>query len=384
MQSETLNNFLPKMNQLTDEYLSKISVVEYNTFNQLNWDIAWSFIVGQRGEKFKAIAKEYYTNVRDGFRSFPINLPGTTLRKAINSRAALFKVFSELLTECEQIPDPSADNCLKAIRESAANFNTPIERPLFGLLFASFETTASNLNGLIWNIINNPTVLQKLIEEIKQYPPPETVNDFHKYTYLTKVIRESLRVTAGNLIFRENNTGLHYKNYNFPPQTTLLIITGYAHQEVKDFEKFDPDREDVYKWEPFGSAPRNCLIYKTVICAIVWIVSDMSSQILFKVKFDKERKRSFRKVNDAIDIKFGITFTLVVLDIVLIVLLIVADTNPTNTFIALNFTIWIATGVPLALIMFYVYNDLIDSKSTSENTTTPNSPSAQKESNSGL
>jgi len=251
--------FLPKMNQLIDEYLSKISVVEYNTFNQLNWDIAWSFIVGQRGEKFKGIAKEHYTNVRDGFRSFPINLPGTTLRKAINSRSALFKVFSELLTECEQIPDPSADNCLKAIRESAANFNTPIERPLFGLLFASFETTASNLNGLIWNIINNPTVLQKLIEEIKQYPPPETVNDFHKYTYLTKVIRESLRVTAGNLIFRENNTGLHYKNYNFPPQTTLLVITGYAHQEVKDFEKFDPDREDVYKWEPFGSAPRNCL-----------------------------------------------------------------------------------------------------------------------------
>jgi len=126
------------------------------------------------------------------------------------------------------------------------------------------------------------------------------------------------------------------------------------------------------------------LIYKTVLCAAVWIVSDRSSQIVFKVKFDKERKRRFRKVNDAVDIKFGITFTLVVLVLVLIVLLIVADTNPTNTFIALNFTIWIATGVPLGLIMFYVYQDLIEPKdheetSKSATTTGDKSSSAQKE-----
>jgi len=123
------------------------------------------------------------------------------------------------------------------------------------------------------------------------------------------------------------------------------------------------------------------LIYKTILCGLVWIVSDLSSQILFKVKLEKERKRSFRKVNDAIDIKFGITFTLVVLDLVLIVLLIVADTNPTNTFIALNFTIWIATGVPLGLIMFYVYKDLRDETASTRGV---KPSSVQKEAGSSL
>jgi len=124
------------------------------------------------------------------------------------------------------------------------------------------------------------------------------------------------------------------------------------------------------------------LIYKTILCAIVWIVSDRSSQIVFKVKFDKERKRRFRKVNDAIDIKFGITFTLIVLVLILIVLLIVADTNPTNTFIALNITIWIATGVPLGLIMFYVYTDLMNPKSPEETTASSSTTDAKKTSSS--
>jgi len=124
------------------------------------------------------------------------------------------------------------------------------------------------------------------------------------------------------------------------------------------------------------------LIYKTVLCAVVWIVSDMSSQIVFKVKFDKERKKRFRKVNDAVDIKFGITFTLVVLVLVLIVLLIV-ETNPINTFIGLNFTIWFATVIPLGLIMLYVYKDLLynekQNKITTATVSTTGSNSGQKE-----
>jgi len=117
------------------------------------------------------------------------------------------------------------------------------------------------------------------------------------------------------------------------------------------------------------------LIYKTVLCAVVWVVSDLSAQIIFKVKLDRERKKRFRKVNDAVDIKFGITFTLIVLVLVLIVLLIV-DTVPLNTFIGLCFTIWIATSVPLGCIMFYVYKDLIIEK---EDYTTSTGTSTGKE-----
>jgi len=119
------------------------------------------------------------------------------------------------------------------------------------------------------------------------------------------------------------------------------------------------------------------LIYKTVLCALVWIISDLSAQIVFKLKMDKKRKRWFRRVNDAVDIKFGITFTLVVLVIVLIVLLMV-NTNPKNTFYALCITIWISTAVPLGLIMYSVFKDLRTPPENQNSTSSTGTVSALK------
>jgi len=45
----------------------------------------------------------------------------------------------------------------------------------------------------------------------------------------------------------------------FPKNTRLLIVIGNEHYGVSNPKEFNPDREEKYKWEPFGGAPRNCL-----------------------------------------------------------------------------------------------------------------------------
>jgi len=164
-----------------------------------------------------------------------------------------------VLFETESVNDDRIDNCLKAITELAEVNKTDLGRQLFGLLLGSYETTATALNGIIWHLINNPSVIEKLKEEIRAHPIPETISDFHKYSYLNKVVREGIRITNNGIVSRKTARGIQYQDHYFPPNTSLILVTGYTHQEIKDWRTFDPDRTDNYKWEPFGTAPRNCL-----------------------------------------------------------------------------------------------------------------------------
>jgi len=100
------------------------------------------------------------------------------------------------------------------------------------------------------------------------------------------------------------------------------------------------------------------MIYKVILCAIVWIITDLASQIVFKVsQLSKERRRKIRKINDAIDMKFGITFTFILLTIILMILLVI-QTNPLNTFIGISITVYIAIFIPMGKIMYSVVKDL--------------------------
>jgi len=179
--------------------------------------------------------------------------------KALNAKEAIYKILREMNQEDLVTQDTRVDNVLRAINENKDVRGQTVERQLFGLLFASVDTTTTAINGIIWHLINNPDVIEKCKEEVRKYPYPETVSDFHKYTYLNKVIHESMRVSLPSFVGRECKEGIQYKNYYFPPKTKFMIFTGYSHLDVKDYNKFDPDRTDNYKWEPFGTPARNCL-----------------------------------------------------------------------------------------------------------------------------
>jgi len=140
-------------------------------------------------------------------------------------------------------------------------------------LFAATGSTVGALSGLIWSLINNPPILEKLQNEIRGVDfEPQSVEDVHKFPYLSKVIHESLRLYGVASIFRETKIPMAYKNHVFPKSTLLLVVVGNEHYSVSDPKEFNPDRELKYKWEPFGGGPRNCLGKVFVQLEMVMIV----------------------------------------------------------------------------------------------------------------
>jgi len=256
MKSTALNNFLPIMSNTIQNHFSKITQLDANTLAPIVFDIAWLFIVGNRGIQYKDTVAELYRGIKRGMFGFPLNLPGSYLRKGLESRVEIGRITREIM---ESDPTSKSDTtcCISSLNSS---YVTEIEQKVMGLLFASHETTYSSISGMLWSLINNTNVLEKLQKEIRESQiQPTTIGDFQHFPYLNNVIHETLRIYGIDSIIRETKTDLSYKNHFFPKGTCLILNVGYDHMQVKDADVFDPDREDKYKWDPFGMGPRNCL-----------------------------------------------------------------------------------------------------------------------------
>jgi len=255
MQSTALNNFAPIMHNAIKDKLSKTTKFDTNEIFAVAFNIAWLFIVGKRAFQCKEDVAQYYMTFREGLRSVSYDLPGSSFRKALQARAKICKVVTDFC-----VNDPTAktdtDCCLSGLMTGTL---PEIEQRVMGLLFAAFETLTMSVNGLLWCLVNNPQVIEKLKKEIRETDfVPMTVGDFLKFPYTNKVIHENLRLFGSDFVSRKNKVPLTFKNYTFPKDTAFLIHTGQEHHQISNPSQFDPDREDKYRWEPFGTGPRNC------------------------------------------------------------------------------------------------------------------------------
>jgi len=256
MQSSVLNNFVPTMCDVVKDKLSKTSQFDGAVLGSMVFNIAWLFIVGKRELQCKEDVKQYYWVFRNGLQSLPYNFPGSTLRKALDARAKIGKIVNHIV-ETEPTAKTDTNCCLSGFMTGSY---VEIEQRVIGILFAAYESIVSALNGLLWSLVNNPQVLEKLQNEIREIDcVPMTVGDFQKFPYTNKVVHEALRIYGSPFVMRRNKVPISFKNYVFPKDTNFLVMTGHEHQQVFNPTQFNPDREDKYRWEPFGTGPRNCL-----------------------------------------------------------------------------------------------------------------------------
>jgi len=212
MQSTAINNFVPTMVTTIREHLSKSSVIDNNTLTNLVFDIGWLFIVGKRGKEFTEKIEDHYKSLVGAMMAMPVNLPGTAFRKGIQARAEIQKIINKII-EIDPTVKTDSNCCLGPIIES---YPTQIDEIALGLLFASTSSTVGPLSGLVWTLINNPTILEKLQNEIRGVDcEPQSVADIHKFTYLDKVVHETLRLYGGGIITRETKVPIAYKNHVF-------------------------------------------------------------------------------------------------------------------------------------------------------------------------
>ncbi|MFN8576357.1 MAG: cytochrome P450 [Candidatus Sericytochromatia bacterium] len=141
------------------------------------------------------------------------------------------------------------------------------------LFMAGHETTANLLTWTLYLISQNSRVEANIIKEIEQVVGDRTpnYNDIHNFTYLRKVLTESMRIYPPAWIIGRINTEEHLLNEYHIPKGTIFLSSQYImHRSSKYYKsplKFIPERwnddrkNDIpkYAYFPFGTGPRVCI-----------------------------------------------------------------------------------------------------------------------------
>ncbi|XP_060561748.1 ultra-long-chain fatty acid omega-hydroxylase-like [Ruditapes philippinarum] len=160
-------------------------------------------------------------------------------------------------------------------------------------LFEGHDTTTSGTSWTLYEIARHPDVQDAVYKEISEVLEGRDndnilLEDLPKLTYLTQVIKESLRLNPPvTFIQRVTDEPMTLEGYDIPVGTTvnIVIVNVLTNPTLwEDPLKFDPDRfsperndeRDPFSFVPFSAGPRNCIgqnfamnEMKTVIARIV-------------------------------------------------------------------------------------------------------------------
>ncbi|KAJ5692351.1 cytochrome P450 [Penicillium macrosclerotiorum] len=125
-----------------------------------------------------------------------------------------------------------------------------LSQEVFTVMAAGGETTAKNLSFLTFYLLNNPSKLQKLRDELNELDPNRTATivELESMPYLTSVMLEGLRITnavATRLQRSSPDSTMQYKEWVIPPgvpvgMTSLLLH--FNEDTFTDPHSFIPER----------------------------------------------------------------------------------------------------------------------------------------------
>ncbi|XP_050388972.2 cytochrome P450 3A29 isoform X2 [Patella vulgata] len=143
----------------------------------------------------------------------------------------------------------------------------------FLFFIAGYETTASTLQFISYNLAKNPGVQEKVIKEIETHVGDRepTYDDINKLTYMEQVILETLRHYPPVItVNRKASTDVDIKGVHIPKDAMVMIpIYSIQHdpENYENPEEFRPERFDAATRQesnpitflPFGYGPRLCI-----------------------------------------------------------------------------------------------------------------------------
>ena len=109
-----------------------------------------------------------------------------------------------------------------------------------GYIVAGSDTTAVTLTYLVWSVCRNPSVHEKLIEELGNLDEQFTDADLKGLNCLNQVIMESLRLYSavpGALPREVPNGGVQLEGWFVPGETTVSTQAQSLHKNERVFEE---------------------------------------------------------------------------------------------------------------------------------------------------
>jgi cytochrome P450 len=144
------------------------------------------------------------------------------------------------------------------------------------MVIAGSETPAKVLSLIMYHLLNNREMLEKVRSEVKPFfvaPGQEPrLHELEQLPFLSAVIKEGLRLHGG-IVARSQRVArepLQYRNYTIPPGTPLSTSSYFIHRNPIIFpepSEFDPGRWLSSRNQPeldrhlvaFGRGTRNCV-----------------------------------------------------------------------------------------------------------------------------
>ncbi len=140
---------------------------------------------------------------------------------------------------------------------------------LLALLFAGHETTATAMSWALYWIYRQPSVKEKLLQELKGLSVPTDWMSIFKLPYLTAVCNETLRIhPVAMLTFpRVVVEPTELLGYKLEPNTIMsgcIYLLHHREDLYPDAEQFKPERFlerqfSPYEFMPFGGGVRRCV-----------------------------------------------------------------------------------------------------------------------------
>nr|CAD1841793.1 unnamed protein product [Ananas comosus var. bracteatus] len=218
-----------------------------------------------------------------GFRSVPINFPGTTFHHALQCRRKLSAIFREELAKRKEKKhgvEETGDlmNGLMQVEDDEGkqmSDDEVIDNTIF-LVLAGYKSTSLAIMWALYHLSKTPDVLHKLrlktnvgrehLAKKEKKGEFLTLDDTYQLKYTSKVVEETLRL--GNITMsvpRVANRDIEYQGYRIPKGWQVLVWIRSLHTDAKNFDdplSFNPDRWDKPAkpgtFQAFGGGRRIC------------------------------------------------------------------------------------------------------------------------------
>ncbi|KAI9081890.1 hypothetical protein K1719_036152 [Acacia pycnantha] len=275
-----LKNSVSEIEQIVLKLLPSWNHTTINTLLQMKkyaFEVAVISAFGETKELEMEEIKDLYRCLEKGYNSLPLDLPGTSYRKAMKARKLLNETIRRLIRrrkESEKHEGGLLEVLLRARDQKMHQItDSQIADNLIGVIFAAHDTTASAITWVLKYLHDNVNLLESVTkeqEEIRSKLVEEnrglTWDDTRRMPFTSRVIQETLRsASILSFTFREAVRDVELEGYSIPKGWKVLPLFRSIHHSADFFpqpDKFDPSRFEVpprpNTYMPFGNGVHSC------------------------------------------------------------------------------------------------------------------------------
>ena len=248
----------------------------YDHLKTLTLDLGSEAFIGQPpGAEAQRLTQAFIDTVRAPTSIIRYPLWGTRWRRGVLGRRVLEQFFRRELPakRASGAGDLFARLCQVRTDDGQAFSDEDIINHIIFVLMAAHDTSTITLTNIIYRLAKNPQWQERLREESRALGKPVLdLDDQHKLTAMTWVMKEALRVCAPVPgLPRRAVRDCEYKGFRIPAGHMVQISPWFTHTHPgywTEPQRFDPERfsearaEDKahpFQWVPFGGGAHKCI-----------------------------------------------------------------------------------------------------------------------------